>query len=349
MLFLKNLEVKTLGEVREEVRRLSLDCWDMLNVQGSELFCAPYSSYDCCDFSIEKKVEDEIENFGVTDLALSQLCNKLGLPLRYFRRLRESDSADLRSLALENLNTLLGNYDKPFMFRMYQDRVRGILSERFSNFDTPEIMDVICDRIRDDDFVIRGCQATYEDFHIRLTSSLPFKISNFDKDVYFGLQITSSDVGKSALNIEAFLWKQVCTNGMCVPMFNRELFKQKHIGIDVDIFNQGLIQSLKVLPTLKTRIEDLLFSASSSLITKDIFDVETEAGKSFKDFALLPKEALKVLEEKNKHYSNTVTAWSVASALTEYAQEEKISFDRRLALEKFAGEFIGNVYNKFLA
>lgn len=347
MLFLNKLETKTLGEIRNEIRRISLDCWDMPNLEGSTLV-ASHSSEEGSDFLIEKVVGEK-DSFSITDLALSQMCNKLGLPLRYFRRLNESDSVMLRSLALENLNQLLANYDKPFMLRMYQNKIRGVLSERFSNFDAPEIMDVICDKVRDEDFVIRGCQATYEDFHIRLTSARPFKIANFDKDVYFGMQITSSDVGKSALNINAFLWKQVCTNGMCVPMFDRELFRQKHIGIDVDVFNQGLIQSLKVLPTLKNRIEDLLSNAGSVLIDKDIFDTETSIGKAFKEYTLLPKEAMRILEEKNKHYSNTKTAWSVASALTEYAQEEGVSFDRRLMLEKIAGDFVGVAYKKFLA
>ena len=348
MQFLKSQ--KSFEGVRNEVRKISLDCWDIPSIQGHSIYCSALcSSNSDLDTCFQILSEEDGGYYAITDLALFQLCNKLGLPVKYFKRLRESDSSVLRNLAIDSLNTLLAYYDKPFFFRMYQDKLRGVLSERYSNFDSPEIMDILCETFNGTDFVIRGSEVSYEDFHLRVTTQQPFKISNFDKDVYLGMQITSSDVGKSTLSVSVFIWKEVCTNGMCLPIFDKQMFRQKHIGIKEEIFSKGFKHSVEMLPLLQDKVADLLFSANSALIDKNIFNVKTPVGKAFKEYVILPDKDISTLKELNGHYSNSVTSWSVASAITEFVQGDKISFDRRLNLERIAGEFLSGGSKKFFA
>lgn len=323
------------------VRNLELDCWDKVE---------SLRDLDCVITDEGKALFNDYEDMqmGITDLAVGQLCTKLGLPVRYFRKLASPESPKVfRDLAQHNLNTLLGEEspDRVHLVRMYQNNIRGVLSERYSVFDTPDIMDVLSDSLSDD-LAIRGSHVSYEDFHVRLTSRKPLKILGFDKDVFLGLQITSSDVGKSTLNIQVFLWKQVCTNGMCLPIFDRDLYRQKHLGLSLDVFRDGLLESMGVMSTLKLKVQDLLKTRSVEKLDENLFNKEKDVGLAFKEFVGIPLEDLSLLERLNKHYSNTVTVWSVTSALTEYAQKEGISFDRRLELERKAGELLVN-YGQF--
>lgn len=339
-MFMPKIE-QSLESLIESVRAVDLDCWDKVE-SLKDLDCIVTNEG-------EIRFNDyEDMDMGATDLAVNQICFKLGIPTRYFKRLASAGSPEVfRKLAEYNLNTLLSqeNPERRHLVRMYQNNIRGVLSDRYSIFDTPDIMDVLSDSFSDD-LAIRGSHVSYEDFHVRLTNRKPLKILGFDKDVFLGLQITSSDVGKSTLNIQVFLWKQVCTNGMCLPIFDKDLYRQKHLGLSLDVFRDGLLESLDVMSTLKLRVQDLLETSSSEKLDENLFNKEESIGLAFKEFVGVPLEDLSLLSELNSHYSNTVTAWSVSSALTEYAQKEGIGFDRRLDLERKAGELLVN-YGRF--
>ena len=65
------------------------------------------------------------------------------------------------------------------------------------------------------------------------------------EDLFAGITLDSSDVGRSGLSVRFFIWKQVCTNGLVISKSAANLFRQKHIGITHEDFATGLKEGLE--------------------------------------------------------------------------------------------------------
>lgn len=106
------------------------------------------------------------------------------------------------------------------------------MSNRYSVLDTPDIIDVIDESTKGLDLKVKGYYMSEERFHARLVQQHMMKING--EDLYAGIQIDSSDVGRSPLNVMFFIYKQVCTNGLAVAKGRGSLFTQRHISICTD-------------------------------------------------------------------------------------------------------------------
>lgn len=294
--------------------------------------------------------------YKVSKHALSQLCVKLGIPVQYIKKLCKSPSLDLVQLPSYILNTHIRAYKgRDLMFRFYKDTLRGVLSSKYSVLDTVEILNAMekiylsgsCPQIFE--MKIKGYYLDYERLHIRMIYPVPLSIPSVsDKDLYLGLQIDSSDVGKSSLFIRAFIFKQVCTNGMVVSVLGKNLFQQRHVGIDKENFEKGLYNALSSLPTVQDVVVGMIESSSQHGESYDMFDGESEVSKSFMKDSGIPAKDLESLKSFVLSYAedeDNITSWNLINGLTEYAQSLG-SLDRRLEVEKYAGEYLERVFKK---
>ena len=192
-------------------------------------------------------------DMGMTRYAMSQLCNKLGVPARYLDKCFDSGNIDLAS---DNINAWLSEYNKNLFIREYDGRIRGILSDRYMTLDTPEIMDVISDVVDSSDYSTKGFYLSPERFHARIVQNDMMNIAG--EDLFAGIQIDSSDVGRSTLIVRFMIFKQVCTNGLCVSKGGGVLFEQRHIGINVDEFHSEFKESMSRIPILIDNFTSLI-------------------------------------------------------------------------------------------
>ena len=78
-------------------------------------------------------------DYDLTQYSFSQLCTKFGVPVRYMKKCLEANELEL---VQENINKWLHKKDnnKKLMIRTYDDRIRGVLSDKYSRMDAPEIL-----------------------------------------------------------------------------------------------------------------------------------------------------------------------------------------------------------------
>lgn len=296
-----------------------------------------------------RMVNDEmLKQNTMTDYALGQLCNKLGVPSAYMQKcLNAGDSiyspdavADtyrdeqnvFNALAVNNLSTWTKQYKgSSVLVRNYQDKVRGVLSNRYSICDTPTILDALGD-ILPDDYKIKGYYLSPERFHLRLVGD---KLDVPNEDLFSGVQIDSSDVGRSTLIVHYMIFKQVCTNGLVVSRGSGVLFKQKHLSIDPRVFENELLVALNNIPELDNWATVVIKDS----MTKDEVDFDKlkdlteliDRVKSLTNFdEKTCKETLELMKTKYTH-----NRWGMINAITEMAQN--YTLERRLDLEKVAG------------
>ena len=287
-----------------------------------------------------------------SDYAFSQFCSKIGVPAQYLEKCMRVGYSDL---AEENLNTWVNDYDKPLFFREYENKVRGVLSARYSPFDTPQILDVLETATRGLNLKVKGFLMNEERFHARLIQTEQMHVDG--EDLFGGIQIDSSDVGRSALTVNFFIFKQICTNGLCVSKGNGNLFTQKHINITADEFYKELSTSVKLIPDLVAEYESTIKRAmlSRSLMTVGKEDISSivrrglDLPKEDRDKAI--QELIERLKAKTKLNDEGVekvlrvaddkygfSNWGVVNAITEVAQD--FTLEKRIDLERSAANML---------
>lgn len=298
-----------------------------------------------------KNDEEPVKERTFSDYAFSQFCSKIGVPAQYMDKCMKVGYTEL---AEENMNSWVDIYNKPLFLREYNDKIRGVLSSRYSPFDTPQILDVLNDTTRGLNLKVKGYFLSEERFHARLIQTDTMNIDG--EDLFAGIQIDSSDVGRSALIVNFFIFKQICTNGLCISKGKGNLFTQKHINICTDDFHEELSKSIKILPELIKEYESTIKRAqmSNSIVTVGREDIsklimQEVLKKEDRDKAVqelidrlkaklrLPDEGVeKVLRVANENYN--YSNWGVINAITEVAQD--YTLEKRIDLEKTAASML---------
>ena len=271
----------------------------------------------------------------ISKFAMGQLCAKVGVPSRYIEKCLESGLTDL---AADNINSWLDDYGRSLFIRQYDNTIRGILSDRYMTLDTPDILSILSDVIDPRQYSTKGFFLSPERFHARIVQNTMMKVAG--EDLFAGIQVDSSDVGRSTVSVKFFIFKQVCTNGLCISKAGGILFEQRHVGINIDDFRSGFQKSMSRIPDLIEYSQDMIQACM-----KDNLPILDE--KRLEDFAeslrtstRLSRDSVgKVIDLMQEKYSTT--RWGLVNSLTEVAQD--FTLERRVELEKIAGDILSKV------
>jgi len=277
----------------------------------------------------ELKMRIGKEQYTFSAHSFSQLCNMVGVPAKFMKKCAE----DFPELVLENINKFLRNQTKPMFFRFYGDQIRGILSKKFAAMDTNEVVTSLRKNM-DNGYEVKNLLLTPERFHVRLIDPEMLPIDG--EDLFAGIQIDNSDVGRSGLYARYTLFKLICTNGLTVDRFGGDLFSQRHIGIDANRFQREFSRNMDKLPEVSKNLKNYIEAArGSEFIVRD-FEEALEADPIIQKFKIDTRagddhiEKLVNLHKKKYHASE----WGLINAITDLAQGFNV--DRRQEMEKFA-------------
>lgn len=269
----------------------------------------------------------KLNGLDLSDLATGHLCGKLQVPSRYFNRLVD---AKQNALAAANINAWLTD-DRKFMLRQYDGHIRGVLSGSYSKYDAPEILQSVKEVFGDDRFQIKGSLINEERLHVRFVESQLLPING--EDLYAGITLDSSDVGRSGLAVKFFVYKKVCTNGLTVAKSSAKLFTQKHIGITHDEFKKSLEAGLENFDEIKIGVIDMINNTHNIPLKSDLEELFENIKNQTK---LSDDDVEEVYNLTIKNYEPT--QWGLINGITEVAQ--KFSLERRLELEEIAGSML---------
>lgn len=329
-----SLDMTNLDELFRQAKEIQDGCKDF-SVSNVTYKNVRYNG-DKCKLLYLPDDSTETRSKELSRHSLSQLCNKIGVPIRYIDKCIDSGRLDL---AEENINSWIDDFGKNLFIREYKNKVRGVLSDRYSTLDTPHIMESINDVLDFNEYNIKGYFLSPERFHARIVQREMMNING--EDLFAGIQIDSSDVGRSILIVKFMIWKQVCTNGLCISQGGGVLFQQKHIGIDASEFREEFEHSLNNIPTLVEYSKDLIEEARKD---NDKFSIKNLSEQQVQDFIervklktkLSDEGVNKVIQFMNDKYG--FSKWGYVNSLTEVAQD--YTLERRLEIEKIAGDVL---------
>ena len=144
------------------------------------------------------------------------------------------------------------------------------------------------------------------------------------------------------------LYKQVCSNGLCLPKGRGEIFQQKHIGITAEAFREGLKQNIELVPNITDElIKEIERSRNSGVAIKD-FDNDKEIEDIIKklrtSMRMSEDQAKKVIDlfeyrlYKAEDFRYENNNWGLINSITEMAKETTL--ERRIEIEKYAGSIL---------
>lgn len=160
--------------------------------------------------------------------ALSQSCEKLGIPPAYIKGIQGSEWG--RQLTAKILNEHTDNTTRQrLLVRTIEGQVRGVLSDSYRRLNTPKIFGQFIKGIAYQgakiiDVFSDDTRAYLETINPQLIE-IPTERNGIIHLAY-GLRISSSDYGDGALEIRAFMMQAICLNGMVTE----KVMKTIHLG-----------------------------------------------------------------------------------------------------------------------
>jgi len=325
------MDLVSLVRELERQRRESLD----LIVESSTLKAVP--DKDGVKLSIPGYGE-----FPLTEWAHGQLADKLGIPRRYYERMREAGKTELLA---ENINAWL-NVRERRLIRILDGRIRAILSDKYRIMDNHDLVFLALEEFRR--------KGTVEIYRIDLTETMLYlkaidrtltaKIREEDL-VCGGLLIRNSEVGASALRVEPFILRKVCGNGL---ILQRSL-KKIHLGrqtLEIGEINwsdetrelEDRVLWLKVRDIIRSTFDEEIFE---SWVRKLRESAEIKLENPIEAVDNIVKLAGLSEEQKQRllmHFSEP-TKYGLINAVTNLAGETK-DVEKQIELEELGGEIL---------
>ena len=167
-------------------------------------------------------------SYRISEIAHRQIADRLGIPYKYYERMRQENPALLDS----NINSWLNTTPEKRMLRTLDGKLRAFLSDRYRRLDNLELVDHVLPVIA----AMKGCEIASCDVtetHLYLkviNKTMKTEIVPGDI-VQAGFVVSNSEIGLGALKVEPLVYRLACKNGL----ISKDLAHKKyHTGRQVE-------------------------------------------------------------------------------------------------------------------
>lgn len=248
--------------------------------------------------------------------------------------------------------------------------IRGIMSKHYTKFDDIKLVEMLMTILEEkneefSNLKIADYQRNDYGFHIKLLMKDPVNLNktyghsarkavSAPDDIHFrGIMIENSEVGRKAIRIRPFIWRQVCTNGLIAYDFKKdqEVFSQRHIGkteIETQIavaeaMGKALEATDDIIQKLKVAKETKAFENKKARELIERFSKECKYNKEFIEMVKKPFEPQK--DETGKEIEGKTNAFEIVQAFTESVQRFTAyqNIDDRIRVEQDAVKLLNRL------
>lgn len=220
----------------------------------------------------ELSLPDGLGEYEVSKIAHRQIGERLGIPAKFYDRLRAGNSEDpdidlaLTGLLDHNVNTLFRATPERRMFRTFnwQDvqgatgaprELRAFLSDTYRTRDNQEVAQAVLPILGQiPDVKIMSCDLSDTRMYIKAVAPRVMQaVPKVDHEVQAGVIIRNSEVGHGALAVIPFVYTLWCTNGCATENAKRYYHTGRQIEAEAD--------SYRVYSDETRRLDDRAFFA----------------------------------------------------------------------------------------
>jgi hypothetical protein len=161
--------------------------------------------------------------FPINPIAHEQIASRVGVPQRYYDRMKAAAPELLR----ENVNHWLHTEKDQRMVRTLGGNVRAFLSSRYRQLDNLDLAKTTLPVLARLGVQVESTEITERRFYIKaITPKITAEVRKGDI-VQAGIVITNSEIGLGSVKVEPLIFRLVCTNGLIV---NDYAMRKYHIG-----------------------------------------------------------------------------------------------------------------------
>ena len=179
---------------------------------------------ECFDTGVDACFGTPTHSFSVTDLFHRQLGAALGIPAKYYDKMR----AEAPALLADNTNHWLAARDSRHTIRTLNGDARAFLSDRYRRIDHLDILRAVLPVLHElDGSGVESCEVTDERMYLKVVNRrLEAEVVPGDI-VQAGIMISNSEVGLGSVTVMPLVYRLVCRNGMTVNALGARKY---HIG-----------------------------------------------------------------------------------------------------------------------
>lgn len=207
----------------------------------------------------------EVTPYRMTDLFHRQLGVSLGIPAKYYDKMR----TDYPALLAQNVNGWFGHQPSKHTIRTLDGTARAFLSDRYRRIDNYDIAKATLPVIGEmSDAQVISCEITETRMYIKAVNPrLEAEVQKGDI-VQAGIVISNSEVGLGSVSVMPLAYRLVCLNGMIVNDLGQRKY---HIGREVEesweLYSDTTLEAednafmLKLADIVRTAVDEARFAA----------------------------------------------------------------------------------------
>lgn len=293
-------------------------------------------------FSLTRPLDSgmrEVEPFNMSDLFHRQLGASLGIPAKYYDKMR----SDYPELLTQNVNGWFGHEPSKHTIRTLDGTARAFLSDRYRRIDNYDIAKATLPVIGEmPDAKVESCEVTENRMYLKMVNPrLEAEVQKGDI-VQAGIMISNSEVGLGSVTVMPLVYRLVCLNGMIVNDLGQRKY---HIGRENEeaweLFSDETLQAddaafmLKLADIVRTAVDEAKFGivvdklreAAKVKITAHVPDVVELTAKQY---GFTKNEETDILQHLIT--GGDLSLYGLSSAVTRASQDVP-DYDRATALE----------------
>jgi len=291
--------------------------------------------------------------YPLTDHAHGQIADRVGIPKRYYDRMK----AEAPALLADNVNHWFQETPERRMIRTLSGQARAFLSDRYHRIDNEQITDAVLPVLLENGGhgAVVSCCITDSKLYIQaLFPRLEGEVRRGDP-VQGGVIVSNGEIGNGALDIRPMVYRLVCTNGLVAGQVADDArLRRNHvgrriaIGEDYSVYSDETLKAddralaLKIRDSIRALMQPQLFhrilaEMRDATQQQPIANPIAAVSELSKTYPMAQGEQDSILTHliRNSDYSK----WGMINAITESANDHP-SYDRAVELQMLGGHVL---------
>ena len=262
--------------------------------------------------------------------AETQLLQRLGVPVQFFRRLPDNLKWAVANHFIQN-----GLTERGALIRTVRGgTVRALLTEQYTPIDDVDILPLVADILGDDDVEVERVAFDDDTTHVRIVFNREAAEARAGDVLRTGVHVTNSETGFRAVHVDALAYRLVCTNGL-VRSESQGRTTFRHTG-QADRLKDGLAIAIRDARVNARELVDRFRAAVGHAIAEPEELLRRHASESDLTREQLQTALAAFALEPDR------TLYGVVNAVTRSAQAEE-TFEARYQMERAAAALLERV------
>lgn len=329
--------------------------------QNSKDFLVPAAKLTMTDDSKIRFVNGQDHTFSPSPHAHGQIAGYAGVPKSYYDRLKDENPALLaqnvnHGFHKSSLDTRRDGKQETRMIRTHRDNVRAVLSSSYRRLDSFDMCSEILPVLADNQMEVVSSELTDTRLYLKaLTPKITAEIKKGDM-VQYGLVISNSDVGCGSVKVEPLIFRLVCANGLIANTAIKKFHVGKNMAGD-DITELLTEETLNLTDQAFWRqVRDIVMaSMKPENFEREVNRLREAAQQPIRNFDIpeVVELAMKAVNVNGESVKNNIIAylangadgagmnkWGLANGFTFAAQDNGVSYDQSIELERAGSKII---------